>query len=95
MVGPGRMAEPDAIADAVVNIKQRTHDLSGETVLITAGPTQEPLDPVRYISNRSSGKMAWALADAASRAATKVGQHVHDAGVTVKNAGDKLKKLAD
>ena len=42
------------------------HDLEGETVLITAGPTQEPLDPVRYISNRSSGKMGYALAQAAA-----------------------------
>src|SRR5208282_5251705 len=42
-----------------------SRDLDGETVLITAGPTQEPLDPVRYISNRSSGKMGYALAEAA------------------------------
>lgn len=41
-------------------------DLDGETVLITAGPTQEPLDPVRYLSNRSSGKMGYALAEAAA-----------------------------
>ena len=40
-------------------------DLEGETILITAGPTQEPLDPVRYLSNRSSGKMGYALAQAA------------------------------
>jgi phosphopantothenoylcysteine decarboxylase / phosphopantothenate---cysteine ligase len=72
MVGPGRMAEPDAIADAVVNMKQPTHDLSGETVLITAGPTQEPLDAVRYLTNRSSGKMGYALAEEAKARGARV-----------------------
>ncbi|MCU1337411.1 MAG: Phosphopantothenoylcysteine decarboxylase / Phosphopantothenate-cysteine ligase [Bryobacterales bacterium] len=72
MVGPGRLAEPEIIAQAVANVAlgaaNRTsakQDLEGETVLITAGPTQEPLDPVRYLSNRSSGKMGYALAEAA------------------------------
>jgi phosphopantothenoylcysteine decarboxylase / phosphopantothenate---cysteine ligase len=64
--GPGRMAEPDQIADAVDAELRHGRDLEGETVLITAGPTQEPLDPVRYISNRSSGKMGYALAEAAA-----------------------------
>ncbi len=64
MTGPGRMAEPAAIADLVSGIWCAKRDLDGETVLITAGPTQEPLDPVRYISNRSSGKMGYALAEA-------------------------------
>jgi phosphopantothenoylcysteine decarboxylase/phosphopantothenate--cysteine ligase len=64
MVGPGRLADPEAIAAAVNNLAKK-HDMEGETVLITAGPTQEPLDPVRYISNRSSGKMGYALAEAA------------------------------
>jgi phosphopantothenoylcysteine decarboxylase/phosphopantothenate--cysteine ligase len=70
-VGPGRLAEPDEIADAVADLSvTRNHDLEGETVLITAGPTQEPLDAVRYLSNRSSGKMGYALAEeAASRGA--------------------------
>ncbi len=65
MVGPGRLAEPEQIAAAVDAEIARRRDLDGETVLITAGPTQEPLDPVRYISNRSSGKMGYALAEAA------------------------------
>ena len=65
MVGPGRLAELDAIAEAVAAQGRRQQDLEGETVLLTAGPTQEPLDPVRYISNRSSGKMGYALAEAA------------------------------
>ena len=71
MVGPGRLAEPETIADAVTSFvaglarSDRNRDLEGETLLITAGPTQEPLDPVRYLTNRSSGKMGYALAEAA------------------------------
>lgn len=64
-IGPGRLAEPEAIAAFVDNGLHARRDLEGETLLITAGPTQEPLDPVRYITNRSSGKMGYALADAA------------------------------
>jgi len=66
-IGPGRMAEPPEIAAAVAGVLEpRRHDLDGEMFLITAGPTQEPLDPVRYISNRSSGRMGYALAEAAA-----------------------------
>jgi phosphopantothenoylcysteine decarboxylase/phosphopantothenate--cysteine ligase len=65
MVGPGRLAEPEKIADAVVELRDALRDLEGETVLLTAGPTQEPLDAVRYLTNRSSGKMGYALAAAA------------------------------
>jgi phosphopantothenoylcysteine decarboxylase / phosphopantothenate---cysteine ligase len=72
MVGPGRLAEPAEIAMAVEAEIGRRRDLDGETVLITAGPTQEPLDPVRYISNRSSGKMGYALAEAAAARGAKV-----------------------
>src|SRR5437868_1794103 len=53
MVGPGRLAEPEAIAQAVANFVNVRTDLEGESILITAGPTQEPLDPVRYLTNRS------------------------------------------
>jgi phosphopantothenoylcysteine decarboxylase/phosphopantothenate--cysteine ligase len=70
--GPGRLAEPDRIADVVAGLSFHARDLEGETVLITAGPTQEPLDPVRYISNRSSGKMGYALADAATQRGAQV-----------------------
>jgi phosphopantothenoylcysteine decarboxylase/phosphopantothenate--cysteine ligase len=63
--GPGRLAEPETIVEAAQRALNSRHDLDGETVLITAGPTQEPLDPVRYVSNRSSGKMGYALAEAA------------------------------
>ena len=73
MIGPGRMAEPEEIAEAVGREAHRRRDLEGEVVLITAGPTQEPLDPVRYITNRSSGKMGYAMAEAAAaRGATVV-----------------------
>src|SRR5579862_7768263 len=74
MVGPGRLAEPEVIAQAVagVMVSRSKHDLQGETVLITAGPTQEPLDPVRYLSNRSSGKMGYALAEAAAERGARV-----------------------
>jgi phosphopantothenoylcysteine decarboxylase / phosphopantothenate---cysteine ligase len=72
MVGPGRLAEPDAIADAVANLTSEKRDLEGETVLITAGPTQEPLDAVRYLSNRSSGKMGYAIAEEAAARGAKV-----------------------
>jgi phosphopantothenoylcysteine decarboxylase / phosphopantothenate---cysteine ligase len=65
MVGPGRLADPERIASVVMSALAKRLDLEGETVLITAGPTQEPLDPVRYLSNRSSGKMGYALAEAA------------------------------
>jgi phosphopantothenoylcysteine decarboxylase/phosphopantothenate--cysteine ligase len=65
MTGPGRLADPELIAEAISQATRTRRDLEGETVLITAGPTQEPLDPVRYISNRSSGKMGYALAEAA------------------------------
>ncbi|HTR36519.1 MAG TPA: bifunctional phosphopantothenoylcysteine decarboxylase/phosphopantothenate--cysteine ligase CoaBC [Bryobacteraceae bacterium] len=70
--GPGRLAEPDKIADVVAGLGLHLRDLEGETVLITAGPTQEPLDPVRFISNRSSGKMGYALAEAAARRGAQV-----------------------
>lgn len=70
--GPGRLAEPERIADVVSSLSRHLPDLEGETVLITAGPTQEPLDPVRFISNRSSGKMGYALAEAAAWRGAKV-----------------------
>ncbi|MEM9335625.1 MAG: bifunctional phosphopantothenoylcysteine decarboxylase/phosphopantothenate--cysteine ligase CoaBC [Pseudomonadota bacterium] len=70
-IGPGRMLEPVDIADAVIE-PPGTGSLHGRTVLITAGPTREPIDPVRYITNRSSGKMGYAMAAAARAAGAKV-----------------------
>jgi phosphopantothenoylcysteine decarboxylase / phosphopantothenate---cysteine ligase len=72
MVGAGRMAEPEAIAAVVLSVLNRRNDLAGETVLITAGGTREAVDPVRFIGNRSSGKMGYALAEAAQSRGAKV-----------------------
>ncbi len=71
-VGPGRLADPQLIAAFIETLTARRRDLEGETVLVTAGPTQEPLDPVRFISNRSSGKMGYALAEAAAARGARV-----------------------
>src|ERR1700676_820242 len=66
MTGAGRLAAQESILRAVQEVLQAKKDLSGETVLITAGPTCEDIDPVRFISNRSSGKMGYAIAAAAA-----------------------------
>ncbi|MEW5866778.1 MAG: bifunctional phosphopantothenoylcysteine decarboxylase/phosphopantothenate--cysteine ligase CoaBC [Bacillota bacterium] len=63
--GKGRMPEPEEIVREIERILFPVQDLAGTTVIVTAGPTEEPLDPVRHISNRSSGKMGYALAEAA------------------------------
>jgi phosphopantothenoylcysteine decarboxylase/phosphopantothenate--cysteine ligase len=65
--GVGRLAEPQTIVEAVAETFARGHDLAGVRVIVTAGGTQEPIDPVRYISNRSSGKMGYAVATEAAR----------------------------
>ncbi|HLZ11019.1 MAG TPA: bifunctional phosphopantothenoylcysteine decarboxylase/phosphopantothenate--cysteine ligase CoaBC [Candidatus Acidoferrum sp.] len=72
MTGPGRLAGQEAIVAAVREALKMKRDLEGETVLVTAGPTCEDLDPVRYITNRSSGKMGYAVAAAAARRGAKV-----------------------
>ncbi|MBS7805423.1 bifunctional phosphopantothenoylcysteine decarboxylase/phosphopantothenate--cysteine ligase CoaBC [Rhizobiales bacterium TNE-4] len=64
--GPGRMAEPAAIADAAARLLGAEGPLSGRRILVTSGPTHEPIDPVRYIANRSSGKQGHAIAAAAA-----------------------------
>jgi phosphopantothenoylcysteine decarboxylase/phosphopantothenate--cysteine ligase len=71
-VGKGRMAEPDEIVAWVEAFFGQKKPLNGKKVVITAGPTQEPIDPVRYISNHSSGKMGFALAQAAEEAGAEV-----------------------
>ena len=72
MTGEGRLAETSAIVEAVLAVLHQRNDLSGETVLITAGGTREALDPVRFLGNRSSGKMGYALAEAAQRRGARV-----------------------
>lgn len=70
--GIGRLSEPEEIADVLEIALDRSTRLAGRRVLITAGPTHEPIDPVRYIANRSSGKMGYALADVARRRGARV-----------------------
>jgi len=72
MTGPGRLATNEAIVTAALEALGAQQDLLGETVLITAGPTREPIDPVRFIGNRSSGRMGYALAEAALRRGARV-----------------------
>ncbi|MBV9610798.1 MAG: bifunctional phosphopantothenoylcysteine decarboxylase/phosphopantothenate--cysteine ligase CoaBC [Acidobacteria bacterium] len=72
MTGPGRLAANETIVAAVLEALGAQQDLAGETVLVTAGPTREPIDPVRFIGNRSSGRMGYALAEAALRRGARV-----------------------
>src|ERR1700716_1037395 len=72
MTGPGRLAENEAIVAAVLEALGASQDLTGETILITAGPTREKIDPVRYLTNRSSGRMGYAIAEAALRRGARV-----------------------
>ncbi|MGB2626690.1 MAG: bifunctional phosphopantothenoylcysteine decarboxylase/phosphopantothenate--cysteine ligase CoaBC [Candidatus Acidiferrum sp.] len=66
MTGPGRLAEQEEIVKAIQQIVLAKHDLTSESVLVTAGPTCEDIDPVRFLTNRSSGKMGYAIAEAAA-----------------------------
>ncbi len=72
MTGAGRLAAVETIAGAVFQALRISEDLAGEVALVTAGPTEEPMDPVRYLSNRSSGKMGYALGEAARRRGARV-----------------------
>ena len=72
MTGPGRLASIDAITGQIFETLGLKEDLKGETVLVTAGPTCEDIDPVRFLSNRSSGKMGYAVAEAGKRRAARV-----------------------
>ena len=71
-VGPGRLAPPEKIVDAILEAGRRTTELRGVRVVVTAGPTREPVDPVRFLSNRSSGKMGFALAVEAQKRGAEV-----------------------
>lgn len=70
--GLGRMAEPEAIAEALERVLATVADLAGRTLLVTAGPTHEAIDPVRYVSNRSSGRMGYAIAARAAERGARV-----------------------
>ena len=72
MIGSGRLAEPEVIVEAVLGQLHHRNDLAGETVLVTAGGTREAIDPVRFLGNRSSGKMGYAVAEEAQRRGARV-----------------------
>ncbi len=72
MVGAGRLAATEAIVEKVCGVLGLRHDLEGQSVLVTAGPTREDVDPVRFLTNRSSGKMGYSLAEAAVRRGARV-----------------------
>jgi phosphopantothenoylcysteine decarboxylase/phosphopantothenate--cysteine ligase len=72
MTGPGRLAENEAVVTAVLEVLGASQDFAGETVLVTAGPTREKIDPVRYLTNRSSGRMGYAIAEAGLRRGARV-----------------------
>jgi phosphopantothenoylcysteine decarboxylase / phosphopantothenate---cysteine ligase len=72
MIGSGRLAENDEIVRAALEILNHSNDLAGEVVLVTAGGTREAVDPVRFLGNRSSGKMGYAIAEAAQRRGARV-----------------------
>jgi phosphopantothenoylcysteine decarboxylase/phosphopantothenate--cysteine ligase len=102
--GPGRMLDPDDIVEEIGRALVGRSALRGKRVLVTAGPTREPIDPVRYVSNRSSGRMGFALAAAAWRRGAEVtvvtgpvaladpyGVEV----VRVESAGEMLKRVSE
>lgn len=71
-IGQGRLAEEDTILEAILAALAPRRDWQGQRILVSAGPTQEPIDPVRFISNRSSGKMGYAIAEAAQARGAQV-----------------------
>ena len=85
--GPGRLAAPERIVTAANDVLQATGDFGGLRVLVTAGGTREPIDPVRFVGNRSSGKMGYAVAEAAARRGaavtlvTTIGRPVETSGI--------------
>jgi phosphopantothenoylcysteine decarboxylase/phosphopantothenate--cysteine ligase len=99
--GPGRMAEPEAIAEAVMaRLDPAAKPLAGKRAVVTSGPTYEPIDPVRYIANRSSGKQGHAIAAALAAAGAEVTlvtgptREPDPAGVTVKHIETAREMLA-
>ena len=90
MTGKGRLAGVEAIAQAVMASLGIRHDLEGETVLVTAGPTYEDIDPVRYLTNRSSGKMGYAVAAASVRRGASV---ILVSGPTVLDVPERVERI--
>ncbi|PAB59905.1 bifunctional phosphopantothenoylcysteine decarboxylase/phosphopantothenate--cysteine ligase CoaBC [Anaeromicrobium sediminis] len=71
-LGKGKLADPEVIVNEAVKLLEEKQDLKGKNILITAGPTREPIDPVRYITNHSSGKMGYAIAERAAKRGANV-----------------------
>ena len=92
LVGEGRMAEPEAITDHLNSFFLSKNDLAGKKVLITAGPTYEQLDPVRFIGNNSTGKMGVAIAEEMKARGAEVTLVLGPSGINV-NGGIKLKRV--
>jgi phosphopantothenoylcysteine decarboxylase/phosphopantothenate--cysteine ligase len=93
LIGQGRMAEPETISNTIenfFNLHQKVQTLKGKVVLITAGPTYEALDPVRFIGNHSSGKMGFSLAEEAAKRGAKV---ILISGPTAQTINDKNVEL--
>jgi phosphopantothenoylcysteine decarboxylase/phosphopantothenate--cysteine ligase len=90
LVGKGRMAEPETIVEVLKNFFNRQKILTGKKVLITAGPTYEDIDPVRFIGNRSSGKMGFAVADALFELGAEVTIVSGPVKIKPKNTGIKV-----
>ena len=93
LTGKGRMAEPEDIIRDLTFFFQTTKDLEGQRVLITAGPTYEAIDPVRFIGNRSSGKMGVALAEACARRGAKVHLILGPSQLDVQNENIQLERI--
>ena len=89
-IGKGRLAEPDAIAAAADRLLRPAQTLAGQKVLVTAGPTYEDLDPVRYIGNRSSGRMGFAVAEAAAARGATVRLVVGPTNVATPSGMDEI-----
>ncbi|WP_156855507.1 bifunctional phosphopantothenoylcysteine decarboxylase/phosphopantothenate--cysteine ligase CoaBC [Oceanobacillus sp. AG] len=88
-VGKGRLEEPETIIEVIEDHQQKDEPLKGKRVLISAGPTREVIDPVRFLSNRSSGKMGFALAEAAAELGAEVTVVAGPTGNQMKNGGIK------
>lgn len=94
LIGPGRMAEPEEIIDAIRFFFEQSTQLKGKKVLVTAGPTYESIDPVRFIGNHSSGKMGFALADELAARGADVILVSGPVSLTSKNKSIKLVKVS-
>lgn len=94
LIGPGRMAEPEEIIDAIRFFFEQSAQLKGKKVLVTAGPTYESIDPVRFIGNHSSGKMGFALADELAARGADVILVSGPVSLTSKNKSIKLVKVS-